>query len=831
MKKIISTLIAALLAVSSLPSVMAAKTYSIDCLVNDDFRGYEEGVPSGWISADLRYLPVKTEVDAEHGTSVGLKGGSCMYVDLNNLDEGEIFDASFEVYSPQGSGMWIRLTDNDVQGQFWALRFENGGVYTRWSNKVADYNVSEWVKVRMVVDVVDNSYTLYINNEKVLDESAEFYSESWKVLNDDYLQFGVGNIENPALIDNVNIVVSNDGTKGGIYLPYFNDFENYNSSQVVPEGMRLVNGCNPSQITAKEFEGYGKALALGTSTVIPFNKILTGGAAVDVEFDLYLDNKVIDYLTFVPVDSEANIATGTSGMNAPILLMIDKEGTNGKVDISSWTKAMDKTLSVSTGKWEHIKVRVSTVTNSNSWGIWVGDEYVSAFNVNKGTIYGLGLVLANNDGVAQHYIDNLKVTNAVVSSGTTNELPYIADFENGHDFVISDTSAITVKDEVNGNSYLEVTQSGPTAIKTFADPISGNAVELCFDVMFNDIEKDFNMLLVGDSFGKKSLCMYFGKGNTAVFDTGYNEGSATGVAKDVYEANRWYSVKQIYDFDNSQIKVYIYDDTGEQIASKLTHIAGTGAGASGVIKNISSLQFYKWNDGKMGIDNVSVKVNLPAPQVEDVKLFEGETELTGFSKITAAVDSAVISFSTSMSLASLNANTSIKDSNGNDIKFTGTLDNNVYKLNFLDELKADSEYTIVIGEEATNLMGGKIGEEKVYTITTASGELKADITALTVDGVAVTDVADLTEGCNLAFNMDVRNTFGETEEFVIILAYYNNDALVDIDYSVISTPDYARYATLKAYKTVGSLENVNSIKAFAWDGINTIIPISDALEL
>lgn len=295
-------------------------------------------------------------------------------------------------------------------------------------------------------------------------------------------------------------------------------------------------------------------------------------------------------------------------------------------------------------------------------------------------------------------------------------------------------------------------------------------------------------------------------------------------------AHVWYDVTAVVDVTNkkAQVTVVTPDGTVVQSPNNVFTIFNTN------MTNVSNIYFQIWGDGTVAIDNFSVKKIMEDPSVTDESVTlttaMGEVE-ENFSAVNPLVNKVSINFNTDMDVNTLTSE-NIKLTKGEtEIPYTASYKAGVVTLNLDEILEENSDYVLTISENVANANGVALGESASISFTTKAAQMKAVLSGVKSGDTEITKLSQLAEGDVVTIEMDYENSTGKDKKVYIIACYYIDDMLVSAEYIEKVVDKDIKAATYKCEHTVADTENVDTLKIMAWDGFDTMRPVSPLLIL
>lgn len=260
---------------------------------------------------------------------------------------------------------------------------------------------------------------------------------------------------------------------------------------------------------------------------------------------------------------------------------------------------------------------------------------------------------------------------------------------------------------------------------------------------------------------------------------------------------------------------------------------------------------YEWNPGKISgrygylligsetcatdISGLSIKqvANIEAPILvaDDIKIFAGETEQAA-TVVTQNVDSVKVDFKQAMYEADMIANNIyVKKKNAEvseKIASNLTYANGVCTLKFTEKLVPGETYTIVVNK-LRNAVERWTTQAYTKDFTVIESGVHADITGIIQNGETITSLANLTAGAAKA-NVSYTNDTGKNSAIYLIAAYYKNNRLV---IAQLVDQDIENSTIAKDYEITFNIpekELFDKVSIMVWDGLGTLVPLSESVD-
>jgi len=313
--------------------------------------------------------------------------------------------------------------------------------------------------------------------------------------------------------------------------------------------------------------------------------------------------------------------------------------------------------------------------------------------------------------------------------------------------------------------------------------------------------------------------------NGAKAYTGVNKASTSNYLGDVV-SGRWYEVKAQFNLNNWTYDISIFD--GSNVYKREGNSVKAFGGATSMQK-IDRFRLQTW-DGVAGlssltVDDVLVKYSTEAIDVKasDLSFVNADGNAGSLAAVVpASTEKIAIDFKTVMNSASLNFDTVIlKNETDNEVvSYTKKLEGNIYTMTLPNLLAPGKDYSLTITTCVKNASDIPAEEEKMFVFKTDSGECNVGFQGISIGDNKSPSVSDILSATSMSVSVDVINATGVDKDLLIIVAYYNNDEMIDVIYHEKELPceTYVNGAITETV-TLKSGVNADSVQIFVWDTI------------
>lgn len=264
------------------------------------------------------------------------------------------------------------------------------------------------------------------------------------------------------------------------------------------------------------------------------------------------------------------------------------------------------------------------------------------------------------------------------------------------------------------------------------------------------------------------------------------------------------------------------------------------------------LKSFEWNPGKIngsygylsigGKSSVNTISNLSISQVasfeapvlsaDDIKIFAGEVEQKT-TKVVGTTDSFKVDFKQTMKESDITTDNIYVVKKGTKEKVNGTVSYNgsglcTWKLANNVTFEPGNTYTIIV-EKVHNKVGAETNQAYTKDFTVIESGVHADIASIIQNGEIIASLVDLTAGDAKA-NVSYTNDTGKNSTIYLIAAYYKNNRLVKaqlVDQAIENGTVAKDYEILFS---VPEKESFDKVSIMVWDGLGTLVPLSDVVN-
>ncbi len=292
--------------------------------------------------------------------------------------------------------------------------------------------------------------------------------------------------------------------------------------------------------------------------------------------------------------------------------------------------------------------------------------------------------------------------------------------------------------------------------------------------------------------------------------------SYTPVKKDV-----WFNIQLTFDLENNKVTML-------ETKSGITFERSTGLyNGETALNSIKSVMLQATDGMVIDVDNFELKyVEKPQLGVEisEVIDFDGN-RIVDEKKVNPALSTIKLTFSSPITEES--ANISIASSSGTVFTdYKPTYENNVCTINFTKTLAPKTTFIITVPKTVEGEDGAKLEEDWKYEFTTVEGEVKIEMT-----DVSIKSVLDVKNGDKIKARVKCSNSTTSKGEYLMIVGFYdeNNTMIGSSYYSNNDIPARGLIASHDIGVTVPGadkldLSKVSRVSVYLWDSIKSMIP-------
>ena len=836
--------LAMLLSCMSVTTFAATKTPIIDHSF-DDVDDIAAVKALGW-NLNSKSTLVK---DGTNGyISVGTTGYDDMWYNEFKPRLSGVYDFNFDINVGESTAnIYFHNNKGNIQ---YILRSENNS-FTASSGddkKIIASNVdfSKWYTVKCALDFSNAKYTISIFDGDNVQIGSEMECNLFTVGVSDLKWINIENADktgNPMLIDNVYLKEHEDQVpvEPEIIINHnFNDITDLDGAKEL--GWSFTR--NNSEV--RQEEGHGNYVALGMTNLdamqYGFSEAVAKGV-YDFNFDMKLE-----------ATTWPQVYIKDSNNTLQFLMRLSNDYKN----IKTYSGSQDSVVCAVNGtKWTTVKFVINVDTKKYSikvydeTGALIGsadDNAVSVSEIaslcidNNGS-YG-GVLSVDNIYFAEHQEDT---PDPDPDPDPNPEQTVIVDeqFENYASF-----------DDMKANSWSTSTSENKIASVLFADHDSADNLTGKYLVQeCGNLAKSFSALTSGTykitywfkAGAKNNTIVYIAgndkagkKGSAMVLTAAYNDTLVTrsyressgGIKLIALDREAWYRVENIVNLDSGKLTTSVYDNNGNLLKKQKQNELWSYVTQSTLVSIDSFHMDNNWwpsDKDNFYFDDLKIEsyVNKPELTADDVTVtdYKGEAQ-TDLMAICPAVKTIALDFGANITSDSAN-----KISVSPAANYTGVIDGDRFVMTFNELLDGNTAYTITVPADVANANGDTLGTS--VTINLKATTVSTDVRLASVtdgSGAPITTLAGLANK-KVVVNTNAVNTGDDNAKLTYIMAFYKGNYLSHALLADNKTIDAGGFDAQPIEFTVGDMTDVTAVKVMLWNGLGTMVPWTDCIEI
>lgn len=387
---------------------------------------------------------------------------------------------------------------------------------------------------------------------------------------------------------------------------------------------------------------------------------------------------------------------------------------------------------------------------------------------------------------------------------------------------LGDKAETTEETEASGLVYLQVNEP----LLTQATQESRGTLKASFKVKPETIADDFSVNINPTSNIDIADDKY------AIFKIVNDEGTfkiQDGSKYVELSSSQWYDVELSFDVVARKVSRTVKDLEGTTVLSNTS----SGNSAPNAVRGI---MFKAAGGTSVLMDDIKLEYITTPPSVDKSKISATDRfgeKVTDINNVTTALSTIEIPFGAPIDSKTANSDTiMLADSYGNPINYTGSVSKNSYIIKLDDPLVINEEYTVTIPETVSNIFGDMLGEEVTFTFKTLNKIM--DISAVNVNGEPFTSLYDIEAGSVVTVEMSYLNGTNTDVNSDVILAFYGNDGLINMQSVPFTVPAYGYGLDSETIEFVVprefDIDAVDSMSIFVWDGLKYLSPLSRSIS-
>ncbi len=852
-KRWVSIFIAAVLAVTAAPAVLAAAPAD-GIYVNNSYDDGKDNALADFsdfavYNADDASKAAKGVTEAPDGSKPGkvylietLPGGK-VGPNMNSIFSGKagiIYGSDVPVLVIESN---IRIENTGVRRALFGLRDDldympylaviDGGKFKLCDNSLtpiagsefADCEENTWYHVLAKVDLINRMYDFYIDGEQVLFEEPLYATadvEGEKGLFNQCVQF---------------IRTELPDWDGYGAKTYFDDYKVYAFDALEAPSVSGVQDLSQTSYLARTIDlQFATAMDKGAlnpdeitvtkaddGTVVPYTAELVDA----YYYRLAFDEHAFESETAYNINFSENVTdVFGNGLEEDTLDMFAKNSpptVTATFGAGAYIKAgSDFTLTATAEDMETAVESVSFYSGDTKIGDAVLRNGVYTYewtNLAEGRyeIYAQAVDTDGVIGISDTVTVNVVSMTPIIETAfddTSGWLPYT---NNGTIDVVPDPLGL------NGNSIrlniVAGTEGNPNANKDFTSQPYTGLIYYSFQVLpTTGIDSGIE---VKDGGNVSSILLKFSSSGELR--------NAQDTKIGTYTPGTWQDVTIIWDTNSTDYTVWV---NGTQYDLQLKN----------ALANFGYLRIYAWGPATLSedtaayFDNMNIYTVARRPDVASVTFVDGDGSVTDdASQVPFGLQKICLTFADNMNAETVNAsNITLEAAGQTPVATTGSYDaaSKTYTITLLEMPERLSEYTIVIHEAVETADKLPLLDDLAIGYTMADAPVYAQVTGYQAGGRAVSSASQLNPGDTLLVDAQLINHSGESQNALLIIAIWKNGELIGAGYQEESLAASEEQKDTQAAVTIPSAYTAGcSVTTFVWDSVQGMNPLAVADRL
>lgn len=298
------------------------------------------------------------------------------------------------------------------------------------------------------------------------------------------------------------------------------------------------------------------------------------------------------------------------------------------------------------------------------------------------------------------------------------------------------------------------------------------------------------------------------------------------------DRNEWYRVENIVNLDSGKITTSVYDKNGKLLKkNKLNELYSYTTESTLTSINAFHMDNNYWPSDKDNFyfDDLRIEsyVNKPTLTMDDVTVTDYKDEAqSDLAAVCPAVKTVELDFGAGVTAESA-ALITITPS----VSFSGTVSGDKYVMAFNELLANNTQYTITVPGDIANASGDTLGAEVTITLKTTTVSTDIQLAALTDEsGTPITTLAGLA-GKKVYVGTNAVNSDSEAVKLTYIMAFYKGNYLSNVQIADGKSLAAGSFGIQPTEFTVGDMTDVTAVKVMLWNGLGTMVPWTDCIEI
>ena len=292
----------------------------------------------------------------------------------------------------------------------------------------------------------------------------------------------------------------------------------------------------------------------------------------------------------------------------------------------------------------------------------------------------------------------------------------------------------------------------------------------------------------------------------------------------------WFSFDVIYDCEKMEITVKA-TDAGGNVYEATQDLAKVDVQLQ-YERGSSTATAEEMPLGLM--DNIKIseigEETAPVLKAEDIQIFANDIEQKA-SNVSPFTNKVVVNFAQKMWPSDMTDEKVYVVEKGTPNKVSALTEyaDGTVTISFAEDLKTGKTYTVTV-EKVRNI-GGVYTTEVYSKDFTIMGGVAAELISVVQGGNAITSFADLSAG-RASVNISYSNTEDTTPVIHLVVGYYNEGRLVDIDFVKWQTREDLPLIDYEFYYTVSEkVSESDKVQFMVWDGFDNLQSLSKPITL
>jgi len=298
-----------------------------------------------------------------------------------------------------------------------------------------------------------------------------------------------------------------------------------------------------------------------------------------------------------------------------------------------------------------------------------------------------------------------------------------------------------------------------------------------------------------------------------------------------YEANVWYRIKTVLDFDKRTVNMYVTENGSDEVMHVLVDGAMMATGID--LASVRTTYFCGVAGGGYAIDNISVREEVSYTGIEDVKFLYGDEVFEDAYPDSENLTAVKIALNEKVVTTDLGGLVTVKDADGKAVELSSvaTDSDGAIVANLASSLEPNTEYSVNVALGAvypgtypdTDIMQTKF--------KTAADSYDVNSVGFSVDGTKLITKNQLS-GKKLKCLINLSNSGSEDENLLVVLAVRNGDRLAGLSVANVTVPSGSSESLAEAETAIlpETMEDV-TVQVMFVDSLGTRKPVFSTYEI